>query len=120
MWANDRRLASSWSHLWTLRPKPIVVPSTRRLCHITPRASGTWPSSFRLNRLMRYPYGPVLSAGGIRGVLDIGPPGVDVRHEDTGRPPSVTAGYRPLGRRGTTMASRLTGQRFERVEDDRF
>jgi hypothetical protein len=42
------------------------------------RASGTSPSIFRLNRFKTYPYGPVISAWGIRVVLDMRPPRVDV------------------------------------------
>jgi hypothetical protein len=52
--------------------------STGRFCHITAAPSGTSPIIFRLNRFKRYPYGPVISALGIRGVLDMCSPRVDV------------------------------------------
>ena len=45
--------------------------STGRLCHITPAPSGTSPSILRLIRFTRYPNGPVISALGIRVVLDM-------------------------------------------------
>jgi hypothetical protein len=45
--------------------------STGRLCHITSAPSGTSPSIFRLIRFSRYPSGPVISALGIRVVLDM-------------------------------------------------
>lgn len=53
MWANDFWLGSRWFHFWTLRPNPMELVSTARLCHITPRASGTSPSIFRLTRFKR-------------------------------------------------------------------
>jgi hypothetical protein len=56
----------------------MELPSTARLCHITPRASGTSPSIFRLKRFKTYLYGPVISAWGIRVVLDMRRPRVDV------------------------------------------
>ena len=56
----------------------MTLVSTGRLCHITSAGSGTSPSSFRLNRFTRYPYKPVISALGIRGVLAMLPPPVDV------------------------------------------
>ena len=52
--------------------------STGRFCHITAAPSGTSPSIFRLNRFTRYPYGPVISALGIRVVLDMCAPLVGV------------------------------------------
>ena len=52
--------------------------STGRFCHITAAPSGTSPSIFRLNRFKRYPYKPVISALGIRVVLDMRPPPVDI------------------------------------------
>jgi hypothetical protein len=51
--------------------------STRRLCHITAAPSDTSPSSSRLKRFKRYPDKPVISALGIRVVLDMRPPRVD-------------------------------------------
>jgi hypothetical protein len=56
----------------------VKLLSTARLCHITSAGSGTPPSSFRVNRFMRYPDKPVISALGIRVVLDMRPPRVDV------------------------------------------
>src|SRR5947208_4945838 len=91
MWANDFRLGSSWFHFWTLRPNPMELVSTARLCHITPSASGTSPSIFRLNRFKRYPYGPVISALGIRVVLAMRAPHCRCdRHQDTACTESVT------------------------------
>src|SRR5438445_11244402 len=91
MWANDFRLGSSWFHFWTLRPNPMELVSTARLCHITPRASGTSPSIFRLNRFKRTPYGPVISALEIRVVLAMRAPRCRCdRHQDTARTESVT------------------------------
>ena len=55
MVAKDFRLGSSWSHFWALRPNPMALVSTARLCHITAAGSGTSPSSLRLNRFTRYP-----------------------------------------------------------------
>jgi hypothetical protein len=78
MWANDFRSGSSWSHFWDLRPSPIIVVSTSRLCHINSTGSGTSPSSFRLNRFRTYPWRSVISALGMRGVLDMAAPPVDV------------------------------------------
>ena len=77
MWAKVVRLGSSWSHFPTLRPNPMELKSTGRLCHITPAASGTSPRCFRLSRFSIHPYKPVISAIGIRGVLAMLPP-VDV------------------------------------------
>jgi hypothetical protein len=56
----------------------VRLMSTGRFCHITAAPSGTSPSIFRLNRFNRYPYGPVISALGIRGVLDMVAPLVGV------------------------------------------
>ena len=69
------RLRSSLSHFSTLRPKPIEPNRTARLCHMTPAASGTSPSCFRLSRFSIQPDRPVISAFGSRVVLVmLGPP----------------------------------------------
>ena len=77
MCANDFRLGSSRSHFWALRPSPVTLVSTARLCHHTLAGSGTSPISLRLNRFKRYPYKPVICTLGIRVVLDMRPPRVD-------------------------------------------
>ena len=69
------RVRSSRSHFSTLRPKPIELNSTARLCHITPVASGTSPRCLRLSRFSSHPDRPVIYACGSRGVLVmLGPP----------------------------------------------
>ena len=56
----------------------MVLVSTGRLCHISSTGSGTSPSSLRLNRFSIHPCQPVISALGIRGVLAMPAPPVDV------------------------------------------
>ena len=69
----------------------MMLVSTARLCHITSAGSGTSPSSLRLNRFSTYPYRPVISALGIRGVLDMCCSSCRCdRHEDTTVAPRVT------------------------------
>jgi hypothetical protein len=65
----------------------MTLESTARLCHITSAGSGTSPSSLRLNRFSTYPYKPVISAFGIRVVLDMLAPHVDVAGMKT--PPAL-------------------------------
>src|SRR3954451_11439110 len=103
MWANDFRLASSLSHFWTLRPSPMRLISTGRFCHITAAPSGTSPSIFRLSRFKMYPYGPAISALGMRGVLDMLVLLSMCRHEDTARAAGVT------GRHSTDRRDEATG-----------
>lgn len=49
MWAYDFRSLSHSFHLAAFRPRPRLNVSTGRLCHITPRGSGTTPNIFLLN-----------------------------------------------------------------------
>src|SRR3954468_5572744 len=90
MWANDFRLGSSWCHFCVLRPNALTLVTTARLCHITSAGSGTSPSILRVNRFIRYPDNPVISAFGIRGVLAMSLLLSSDRHEDTARARSVT------------------------------
>ena len=66
-----------------------MLVSTGRLCHITSAGSGTSPSSLRLNRFSIHPYKPVISALGIRVVLDMRSPPVDVIDMKTPPAPSM-------------------------------
>ena len=66
MCAKDLRSLSQAFHFAALLPAPDVVMSTGRLCHITPRLSGTEPSFLRLIVLTRAPIGPVMGFAGMR------------------------------------------------------
>src|SRR5262249_55800267 len=75
----------------TLRPKPIELNSTPRLCHITPAASGTSPRCFWLSRFSSHPDRPVISAFGSRGeFVMLWSSCRRDRHEDTAPAPPVT------------------------------
>ena len=77
MWAKDFRLGSTWFHFWALPPNANMLLSTGRLCHITSAGSGTSPIILRLNRFTMNPNIPLISALGIRVVLDMFAPRVD-------------------------------------------
>jgi hypothetical protein len=76
MCTNDFRFGSRRSHFWTLRPNIEELVSTGRLCHMNSAGSGKSPSSLRLYFFTTYPNKPVISAFGIRGVLDMCAPPV--------------------------------------------
>ena len=93
MCAKDLRSLSQSFHLAAFLPAPAVVMSTGRLCHITPRLSGTEPSFLRLMVLTRAPNGPVICFAGMRDVraMWFSSGGVVAgAHQDTGPPAAVT------------------------------
>lgn len=85
MWAYDLRSWSQAFHRVAARPMPMLVRNTRRLCPMTPSASGTAPNFFLMIRLSSAPCTPVSSAAGMRAmspprlsVLPVQTPGGEV------------------------------------------